>query len=143
MTDGERKRNFSNDIVENKKIKKLNYGNWIAKIEGLKKERKNWIVAKVMLCPQTILSYFYKLLLWPISYWFSSRLTNNITFLFINNHSSHQQFMKVFVKKFVSLAFCQKWRIKKKKTQLWQLKCRNWRSLKKKKKNATTTLLDE
>ena len=104
--------------------KKNYYGNWIAKIEGLKKE-KNWTVARVMLCPQTILPYFYKLLLWLISY-FSSRSTNNIIFLFTNNYSSHQQFMKVFVKKIVSLAFCQKWRIKKKKTQLWQLNCQNW-----------------
>ena len=68
-----------------------------------------------MLRPQTILLYFYKLLLWPIFYWFLSWPTNNIIFLFTNNHSLHQQFMKVFVKKFVFLAFCQKWRIKKRK----------------------------
>ena len=83
---------------------------------GLKKRKKEKkkieLVAKVMLRPQAILSYFYKLFLWPISYRFSLRPTNNITLLFINNHSSHQQFIKVFVKKFVSLAFSQKWRIK-------------------------------
>ena len=39
--------------------------------------------------------------------------------------------MKVLVKKFVSLIFHQKWRLKKKKkAQLWQLNCCNWRSKK-------------
>ena len=37
------------------------------------------------------------------SYWFSSRITINITFLFTNNHSTHQHFVNIFVKKFVSL----------------------------------------
>ena len=37
------------------------------------------------------------------SYWFSSIITINITFLFINNHSTHQHFVNIFVKKFVSL----------------------------------------
>ena len=116
-----------------KKKKKLNNGNWIAEIEGWKKE--NWTVTKVMIWSQTILPYFYKLLLWLISY-FSSRSTNNIIFLFTNNYSSHQQFMKVFVKKFVSLAFCQKWRIKKRKEKktnsiimrpkFQQFNCHNW-----------------
>ena len=50
-----------------KKKKNLNCGNWIAKIRGLKK-KENWTVARVMLRPQTILLYFYKLLLWPIFY---------------------------------------------------------------------------
>ena len=31
-------------------------------------------------------------------YWFSSKLTINIIFLFINNHWSHQQFVKFFIK---------------------------------------------
>ena len=93
----------------------LNCRNWRIK----KKEKKeNWTVARVILRPKTILPYFYKLLLWPISYLFSSRPTNNITFLFTNNHSSYQQFMKVFVKKFAYLAFCQKWMIKIKKNSI-------------------------
>ena len=37
------------------------------------------------------------------SYWFSSRITINITFLFTNNHSTHQHFVNIFVKKFVFL----------------------------------------
>ena len=94
----------------------------LPKLEDLKKKKKKLIFARVILRPKTILPYFYKLLLWPISYLFSSRPTNNITFLFTNNHSSYQQFMKVFVKKFVYLAFCQKWMIKKKK----KLNCGNW-----------------
>ena len=36
-------------------------------------------------------------------YWFSFRLTINITFSFTNNHSPHQHVIKIFVKKFVSL----------------------------------------
>ena len=52
---------------------------------------------------QIILQYFYKLLIWPTSYLFSSRLTINITFLFINNYSPYQPFVKYFVKKFVYL----------------------------------------
>ena len=111
----EREKEISTMILPKGK-KKLNCGNWIAEIGGLKKRKKeNWTVVRVMLRPQAILPYFYKLLLWPISYWFSLGLTNNITFLFTNNHSPHQQFMKVFIKKFVFLVFCQKWRIKKKK----------------------------
>ena len=43
--------------------------------------------------------------MWPISYWFSSRLTISITFAFTNNHSPHQRFVKIFVKQFVSLAY--------------------------------------
>ena len=42
--------------------------------------------------------------MWPFFYWFSFRLTINITFSFINNHLPHQQFVKNFVKKFVFLA---------------------------------------
>ena len=57
------------------------------------------------------------------------------------------KFMEVFVKKFVSLTFCQKWRIKKKK----KLNCGNWiveiGGVKKKKDcgkiNATATLLND
>ena len=41
--------------------------------------------------------------MWPTFYWFSFRPTINITFSFINNHSPHQQFIKNFVKYFVSL----------------------------------------
>ena len=51
---------------------------------------------RVMLQLQTILKHFYKLLLWP---------TFNITFLFIYNHLPHYQFVKIFVKEFVYLAF--------------------------------------
>ena len=46
-------------------------------------------MGRVMLQPQIILQYFYKMLMWPISYWFSSKPTINITFSFTNNHSSH------------------------------------------------------
>ena len=58
---------------------------------------------KVMLQSQIILQYFYKLLMYPTSNWFSSRPTINITFSFTSNHSPYQQFIKFFVKKFVSL----------------------------------------
>ena len=58
----ERKRNFDNDIakIKNKKNEKLNCGNWISEIGGLKKKRKkeNWTVERVMLRPHTILPYF-------------------------------------------------------------------------------------
>ena len=54
----------------------------------------------VMLQLYIILQYFYKLLLWSTFYWFSSGLTNIITFLSTNNHSPHQQFVKNFVKIF-------------------------------------------
>ena len=60
---------------------------------------------RVILQLQTILQHFYKLLLYPTSYWFSSRPTDNITFLFIYNHLPHHQFIKGFVKEFVSLTF--------------------------------------
>ena len=56
-----------------------------------------------MLQPQTILQHFYKMLICPVSYWFSSRTTINITFLFTNTHSPHQHFINIFVKKFVFL----------------------------------------
>ena len=61
-----------------------------------------------MLQPQIILQYLYKLLIWSTSYWFLFRPTININFSFTNNHSSHQQFVKLFIKKFVSLGllFC-------------------------------------
>ena len=62
-----------------------------------------FILKRVMLQPQTILQYFYKLLIWPIFYWFSFRHTINITFWFTNNYSPHQQFVNFFVKMFVSL----------------------------------------
>ena len=45
-----------------------------------------------------ILQYFYKMLMWPTSYWFLSRLTINITFSFTNNHLQYQQFVNFFVK---------------------------------------------
>ena len=54
----------------------------------------------VMLYSKTILQNFYKLLMWITSYWFSSKPTINTintTYLFTNNHSSHQQFVKKFV----------------------------------------------
>ena len=50
-----------------------------------------------MLQVQTILQYFYKLLLWLISYWFSFGPTTSIIILFINNYLLHQQFRKFFV----------------------------------------------
>ena len=53
----------------------------------------------VMLYSKTILQNFYKLLMWITSYWFSSKHTTNTintTYLFTNNHSSHQQFVKKF-----------------------------------------------
>ena len=56
-----------------------------------------------MLQPQTILQYFYKLLMWPAYYWFSFKSIINIIFSFTNNHSPHKQFVKFFVKKFISL----------------------------------------
>ena len=37
---------------------------------------------RVMLHSRTILQHFYKLLMWPTSYWFSSRPTINNTFSF-------------------------------------------------------------
>ena len=49
---------------------------------------------RVMLQSQIILQHFYKMLIWPISYWFSSKSTINITFSFTNNYSPHQQFVK-------------------------------------------------
>ena len=48
------------------------------------------LILRVMLQPQTILQYFYKMLMWPTSYRFSSKSTINITFSFTNNHSPHQ-----------------------------------------------------
>ena len=49
--------------------------------------------------------HFYKLMLWLTSYWFSYRLTVNITYLSANNHSPYQKFVifLFFVKSFVSL----------------------------------------
>ena len=61
------------------------------------KNCKKIIYFLVMLQPQTILQYFYKLLLWSTSYRFSFGPTDNITFLFTNNHSPYQQFIKMFV----------------------------------------------
>ena len=44
---------------------------------------------RVMVQSQIILQYFYKMLMWPTSYWFSSKPTINITFSFTNTHSPH------------------------------------------------------
>ena len=44
---------------------------------------------------------FLQIVIGPISYLFSSGPTNNISFLFTNNHFSHQQ----FVKKIIFIAF--------------------------------------
>ena len=44
------------------------------------------------------LQHFYKMLMWPTSYWFSSRPIINITFSFTNNHSPYQQFVNFFCK---------------------------------------------
>ena len=55
----------------------------------------------------TITNYFttfYKMLMWPTSYWFSSMPIINITFSFTNNYLPHQQLVKNFVQLFVSLA---------------------------------------
>ena len=49
---------------------------------------------RVILYPQTILQHFYKVLMWPTVYWFSSKSTININFSFTNNYSPHQQFVK-------------------------------------------------
>ena len=57
-----------------------------------------------MLHQYTILQHFYKMLMWLTSYWFSFRPINNITFSFTDNHLPHQQFVKKFIKYFVSLA---------------------------------------
>ena len=112
----ERKRNFGNDIAKKKKTKKKKImAIELPKLKDEKKKKRKLNYGKSNSLATNYFTIFYKLLLWPIFYWFSSRPTNNIIFLFINNHSSHQQFMKVFIKKFVSLAFCQKLRIKKKK----------------------------
>ena len=51
-----------------------------------------------MLHPQTILQQFFKMLMWPTSYWYSSKYIINIIFLFTNNYLSYQQFVKKFVK---------------------------------------------
>ena len=59
---------------------------------------------RLMLQKQTILQYFYKMWMWSTFYWFSSKPNINITFSFTNDHSPHQQFVKNFVKLFVSLA---------------------------------------
>ena len=56
------------------------------------------IIIRVIVQAQTILQHFYKMLMWPTSYWFLSWLTINIIFSFINNHSPYQQFVKNFVK---------------------------------------------
>ena len=37
----------------------------------------------------SILQYFYKMLMWLTSYWFSFMLIINITFSFTNNHLPH------------------------------------------------------
>ena len=47
---------------------------------------------------QIILQYFYKMLMWPTSYWFLSKLTINIIFSFTNNLSPYQQFVKKICK---------------------------------------------
>ena len=62
------------------------------------------LINRVMLQLQTILQYFYKLLFYPTSYWFLSRPTDNITFLFIYNHLPRYQFIKEFVFLAFSLA---------------------------------------
>ena len=48
-------------------------------------KEKKIIHRRVILQSQTILQHFYKLLMWPTFYWFSSRPTINITFSFTNN----------------------------------------------------------
>ena len=54
--------------------------------------------------------------MWPITfYWFSSRSTINTTFSFINNYPPHQQFVKNFIKQFVSLVLFNKFYERKKK----------------------------
>ena len=42
--------------------------------------------------------------MWSTFYWFSHKPIINITFSFTNIHLQHQQFVKFFVEKFVSLA---------------------------------------
>ena len=60
--------------------------------------RLQMVNKRVMLQSQTILQHFYKMLMWPTSYWFSFRPTINITFSFSNNYLAHQQFVNSFVK---------------------------------------------
>ena len=58
----EREKEISTMILPKEK-KKLNCGNWIVEIGGIKKKNENWTVVREMLRPQAILPYFYKLLL--------------------------------------------------------------------------------
>ena len=66
---------------------------WFIPTHQKRKKKK-----KVMQQPQIILQHFYKMLMWPNSYWFLSRPTVNITFSFTNNHFPPQQSVKFFVK---------------------------------------------
>ena len=61
-------------------------------------KKKNTKLRRVMLQTQTILQYFYKILIWLTSYWFSLGPQLISFFSFTNNHSSNQQFVKKFVK---------------------------------------------
>ena len=65
------------------------------------------MIIRVVLQLQIILQYFYKLLLWPTSYWFSYRPTNNIIFYLpmITHHISSLQFFFNYKKVYISGIF--------------------------------------
>ena len=99
----ERGKGISIMILPKKKNKKKkpNCGNWIVEIGGLKKKKKKERKLNCGKSNATTTNYFTIFLQTVVMtnfYWFSLRPTNNITFLFANNHLSHQEFMKVFVK---------------------------------------------
>ena len=50
---------------------------------SIKKKKSNATVTNYF-------KYFYKMLMWSTSYWFSSKSIINIIFSFTNNHSPHQ-----------------------------------------------------
>ena len=74
-----------------------NFGNFIIQ-STLAVSKVSWSTYWVMLQTQTVLQHFYKMLMWPTSYWFSSKSIINITFSFTNNHSPHQQLIKKIIK---------------------------------------------
>ena len=59
-----------------------------------------------MLQTQTVLQHFYKMLMWPTSYWFSSKSTINITFSFTTTSAIGKKNYKIICisKIIVSLA---------------------------------------
>ena len=99
---------WAEEIKQKKQWMHKNHIEWpninIEQLVGVtNKHRINDLINRVILQTQTILQYFYKILMWLTFYWFSFRSTINITFSFINNHSLYLQFVKIFVKYFISL----------------------------------------